>query len=409
MAVTHSNIRHLAVKRFVARSISLAAKPIYNWRVYDSMNIVSISHEGRRLQDSLIGCILGTAVGDAVGLVCEGLTPVRQRRLYGVIDAPQLIGRRGMISDDTEHICLAAEALIASAGDVELFERQLARGLRGWFLAGPAGIGWATLRSCMLLCVGVSPARSGVYSAGNGPAMRSAIFGTAYGSDLGRLVELVRACTRITHTDPKAEAGALAVAVAAAVAALQLPYAEIADIYRERWAQAIALTHPDVRSAAAELTTLLERAIGCVQKGQGTADFVASIDTSHTRGISGYIYRTVPAAIHAWLSHPGNARAAVLEIVHCGGDTDTTGAITGAIVGAGVGRAGIPDDWIASLWEWPHSAEWMAELGEQLSDVVKRGLPQQPPAVPFAACLIRNAIFAVVVIAQALRHFLPPY
>jgi len=373
------------------------------------MNIVSISHEDRRLQDSLNGCILGMAVGDAVGLVCEGLTPARQRKLYSVIDGPRLIGRRGMISDDTEHICLAAEALIASAGDIELFERQLARGLRGWFLAGPAGIGWATLRSCMMLCVGIPPAQSGVYPAGNGPAMRSAILGAAYGSDPGRLVKLVRACTRITHTDPKAEAGALAVAVAAAVAALQLPHTKIADIYRERWAQAIALTHPDVRSAAAELTTLLERAIGCAQKGQGTADFVASIDTSHTRGISGYIYRTVPAAIHAWLSHPGNVRSAVLEVVHCGGDTDTTGAITGAIVGAGVGREGIPDSWIASLWEWPRNAGWMAELGEQLSDVIDKGLLQQPPSVPFAACLIRNAIFAVIVIGQALRHYLPPY
>ena len=61
------------------------------------------------LKQALVGTILGTAVGDAIGLPREGLSPARARRLFG--DPPLrhrfLLGR-GMISDDTEHTCMVA-------------------------------------------------------------------------------------------------------------------------------------------------------------------------------------------------------------------------------------------------------------------------------------------------------------
>src|SRR5205823_1644411 len=52
-------------------------------------------------------------------------------------------------------------------------------------------------------------------SAGNGPAMRSALLGVCLGHDPPRLRAFVRASTRLTHTDPRAERGALLVALAA--------------------------------------------------------------------------------------------------------------------------------------------------------------------------------------------------
>lgn len=164
---------------------------------------------------AIIGCLLGTAVGDAVGLVCEGLPRRRQARMYPNLDGPKLLGRRGMVSDDTEHACLVAQALIDSAGEPEAFGRSLAKRLRRWLLALPAGVGWATLRACLKLCVGVPPDKSGVLSAGNGPAMRSALLGVCFGDEPAQLRALVRASTCITHTDARAEAGALAVALAA--------------------------------------------------------------------------------------------------------------------------------------------------------------------------------------------------
>lgn len=164
-------------------------------------------------ESSIVGCLLGGAVGDALGLPYEGLSPARAARLLGEPDRYRFAFGRGMISDDAEHACLAAQALIESAGDPELFAASLGRRMRRWFLCGPAGIGMATLRACGKLCVGVSPRNSGVFSAGNGPAMRAAIPRAAV-ADLASLRSLVRASTRITHLDPKAEFGAWAVALA---------------------------------------------------------------------------------------------------------------------------------------------------------------------------------------------------
>ena len=142
-------------------------------------------------EQTIIGCLLGTAVGDAVGLACEGLHRRRQGRMFPHLDGPRLLGHHGMVSDDTEHTCLVAQALIESAGDPGLFTRALARRLRWWLLGLPAGVGWATLRATLKLSVGVPPTRSGVRSAGNGPAMRSALLGVCWGHVPARLRALV--------------------------------------------------------------------------------------------------------------------------------------------------------------------------------------------------------------------------
>ena len=127
-------------------------------------------------------CLIGTAVGDALGLPYENLSAERGQRLIGCPDRYRFFLGHGMVSDDTEHACIVAQCLIASVGDDAVFERELAQRLRRWFLLLPAGIGGATFRSCLKLCLGFSPQRSGVFSAGNGPAMRAAILGAASAS-----------------------------------------------------------------------------------------------------------------------------------------------------------------------------------------------------------------------------------
>lgn len=66
--------------------------------------------------------------------------------------------------------------------------------------------------------------------------------------------------------------------------------------------------------------------------------FAASL--GNDQAVSGFVYHTVSVAIHAWLSHPCDFRAAIQAAVACGGDTDTVAAIVGGIVGAGVGKSG---------------------------------------------------------------------
>ena len=57
---------------------------------------------------AVTGCLLGTAVGDALGLACEGLSKARQRRLYPDLAGYHFLFGRGMTSDDTEHTCMLA-------------------------------------------------------------------------------------------------------------------------------------------------------------------------------------------------------------------------------------------------------------------------------------------------------------
>ncbi len=139
----------------------------------------------------LLGCILGTAVGDAIGLPREGVGRRRGERLFGSSPLEhRLILGRGLCSDDTEHTIMVAQALTATGGSPQAFARNFAWRLRWWFLRLPAGVGLGTLRACLKLWVGVKPHRSGVRSAGNGPAMRSALLGLAARNDqhLARLV-----------------------------------------------------------------------------------------------------------------------------------------------------------------------------------------------------------------------------
>ena len=127
------------------------------------------------LYSHILGSLLGTAVGDAAGLRREGLTPQRAQRLYGTDVSPNLLAGLGMCSDDTEHTVMVARALAVSNRDADRFEGMLASQLKRWLMAAPAGVGLATLRACLKLLVGFGPRCSGVFSAGNGPAMRSAL------------------------------------------------------------------------------------------------------------------------------------------------------------------------------------------------------------------------------------------
>jgi len=349
---------------------------------------------------AVIGCLLGTAVGDAVGLAAEGLSPRRQARLFPGLAGPRLLpGGRGMVSDDTEHACLVAQALIESAGDPAAFRLAFARRLRGWLCLVPAGVGWATLRAVFKLCLGVPPARSGVRSAGNGPAMRSALLGVWVGQDPSRLRALVREATRLTHTDPRAEAGALAVAVAAHVAYRHGHGDDLPDVYLR--------TLEAYLPGGDALLPLIRRAVESVQSGETTESFAAAIGAGN--GVSGYVLQTVPVSLHAWLCFPLDLERAVLAAVQCGGDADTTGAIVGAIVGAGVGLDGIPAEWLSALCERPRSVDWLTRLGAQLAAVQAGGPPQRPLGLPLLPLLARNLFFTAAVLAHGLRRLLPPY
>ena len=345
--------------------------------------------------DAVAGSILGCAVGDALGLPYENLSRRRGVRLLGEPTRHRLLFGRGMVSDDTEHTCMVAEALCAAPHDPEAFARDLAGRLRWWLLGAPAGVGFATLRATINLWLGFGPARSGVFSAGNGPAMRAAVLGAAI-DDLALLRRFVEVNTRITHTDPKALHGAFAVALAAWCARRGMH-----GRFFDEWRAAAGIDPAD------EFSGLMNPVEASIAAKEPTATFADA--NGCTKGVSGYVYRTVPACLHAWLSHPTDFRAAVQAVIRLGGDTDTTAAIVGGIVGAGVGRAGIPPEWVAGLWEWPRGVAWVGRLAEACAKALSSGEPiPSPRAIPLVG-LARNAVFLAAVVGHVARRLLPPY
>ena len=294
---------------------------------------------------------------------------------------------------------MTAQALLASGGDPDRFVRSLAWRLRFWLLGLPAGIGMATLRSILRLWLGFGAQRSGVFSAGNGPAMRSPILGVLYRDRPLLCRELVLRSTRLTHTDPKAFHAAWVVARAASEARMHR-----GSVQPETFAAAL---RNELGGGGEELADLLDCAARSVMRREETLDFARSLGLD--RGVSGYSYHTVPVVIHAWLSWPSDYERAVAAVIRCGGDTDTTAAIVGGIVGAAVGPEGIPARWRSGLAEWPCGAAWLERLGIACADMVDGRGPVPPLRFNVPGQCLRNLFFMGVVLFHGFRRLLPPY
>jgi ADP-ribosyl-[dinitrogen reductase] hydrolase len=351
-------------------------------------------------KDRIAGVILGTAVGDALGLPREGLSPRRASRLFGTGRLRhQLVFGRGMVSDDTEHTCMVGQSLLASSGDAEKFDRQLAFRLRWWILGFPAGVGSATARAITKLWCGFPPSRSGIRSAGNGPAMRAALLGICLSDDLDVMQRCVHLSTRLTHTDPRANTGAQLVALAAA---------HVSDLQDQEkfFDRARAI----VAAEDHELQNLLASMRDCLSRRAPAREFAESLGLH--RGVSGYIYHTVPVALYCWLESDGHFRPALESAINLGGDTDTVGAIVGALCGATVGDRGIPEEWLRGLGDWPLSERWMRELASRLGNRFGDRDSSEPALpVPFfwPGQLLRNLVFLNVVLFHGFRRLFPPY
>ena len=349
--------------------------------------------------DAAVGCILGTAVGDALGLPCEGLSRHRQRQLFVSIDQYHMLLGKGLCSDDTEHTCMLAQSLLVSGGNEKVFARDFAWRLRWWLIGLPAGIGLATLRSIFKLWLFLPAQYQGVYSAGNGPAMRSALLGVCFADDEIRLKRFVRISTRLTHLDPKAECGALAIALAARNSTLRQSIDEFIDDFKR-------LTQ-DHGQASQELQTLMVKMYDSVKKGESTEHFVQSLGCH--KGITGYVYHSVPAVLHAWLSYPDDFPHALKAIIRCGGDTDTTAAMLGAIIGSRVGKQGIPKPWLDGLIEWPRTVSWMEILACKVATAIQQEKPTKAHKLSILYLAIRNMGFFLLVLVHGFRRLLPPY
>lgn len=77
---------------------------------------------------------------------------------------------------------------------------------------------------------------------------------------------------------------------------------------------------------------------------------------------SGYVVHSLQTALHDGL-FAESAEEAIVTAVNRGGDTDTIGAVAGAVAGARFGASPLPDRWLAAL----DAAEELESLADQLT------------------------------------------
>ncbi len=169
-----------------------------------------------------------------------------------------------------------------------------------------------------------------------------------------------------------------------------------------------------VRGGAAELDPrlddLLTKIDDHLRRGAAPAELAEALGLR--RGVTGYIYHTVPLVLYCWLRWPGDFRRAVEEVIMLGGDADTTGAILGGIAGATVGVAGIPEQWVNGVLEWPRSVAWMRNLAGRLAGRFSLSgavAASKPLPLFWPGLVLRNLLFLLIVLVHVFRRVLPPY
>ncbi|MDD5747746.1 MAG: ADP-ribosylglycohydrolase family protein [Actinomycetota bacterium] len=296
------------------------------------------------------GTLLGCACGDALGAPVEGMPVTVIREKYGKItDFMDSRFGAGKITDDTQMTVALAQSII----EFGRFERDhAAYKFAKWMENSDKGIkeargaGLACATATRRLYQGGDPDSCGVFSAGCGAAMRTSPVGLRYFFDASQLRKATFLQAMITHTDPQAIAGSLAVAFAVACG--------INDLHTLDRTEFLSSVSSFIRGADEKMA----------EKISGVSDYV---DSSPDEGFGytgngGYVFETVPAAIYAFIRTPYDFEETLVTAVNAGGDTDSIGAIAGAIAGAFNGIRAIPERWKEKV----EGESYLEELAEKL-------------------------------------------
>jgi ADP-ribosylglycohydrolase len=278
-------------------------------------------------------------VGDALGVPVEGFSrdrlrrdPVKDMRGHGSHGQPS-----GFWSDDTS-LMLALLATMRPEPDLDLTARNFIAWLaRGRFTPGgfAFGIGRTTYQAISRLTAGVEPEAAGgqgEWSNGNGSLMR--ILPLAFLGHLSEpdLLQKTHRVSRLTHAHPRSQMACglfvlLARRIVDGLDSAQA-YQEAARAGRQYYDQ------PPFRDELAHHARFLS----------GDLPELAESDINS----SVYVVETLEAA--AWcLLNTKSFEEAVLRAINLGGDTDTTGAVTGGLAGARYGPAAIVEKWLARV------------------------------------------------------------
>jgi ADP-ribosylglycohydrolase len=185
-------------------------------------------------------------------------------------------------------------------------------------------------------------------SYGNGTAMRAAPFGVYFRNDLQSLISICKMDSAITHASDEAEAGSIAIGLAAAYAVNR----EKENLLDELWK---ILPDSKVKSIIYSLDSLID------------SPYITPEQALRVIGTKADVRQTVPAALYCFLKFQTYGEA-VEAAIRAGGDTDTTAAIVGALFAARDGTLNIQDSWISGVEESSRLIELDSQLYNRSND-----------------------------------------
>jgi len=283
------------------------------------------------LEEQFTGCLLGLAVGDALGAPAEFMTREAIQRTFGhlrdMVGGGWLELKPGQATDDTQMMVCLAESLVAkNAFDAD----DMAQRFASWYRRGPRDIGHTTKTALAKIASGVPWQEASQVahrelkgrSASNGGLMRCAPLGLFHWREPDSILQDSATSCRITHWDPRAAyaSSALNLIIAGCLDGLSL---------RQAIEKAIVRIEPYQHEVARALDECLT---GPYDKPE----------------VSGLAVDTLHAACRC-LYQSASFENALEEAVNLGGDTDTVGAVCGAMAGAYYGKGAIPARWLKVL------------------------------------------------------------
>ncbi|MBZ9848356.1 ADP-ribosylglycohydrolase family protein [Mesorhizobium sp. CA14] len=306
--------------------------------------------------DRAMGALIGGALGDALGMPTQLLSPARIAEFYGHVeefvapaaDHPVSKGLpAGAITDDTEQALLLGRILVESGERFDHarwvnalldWEREVkARG--SYDLLGPS-----TKRAIDAINGGVPAEEAGRGGDTNGAAMRIAPVGIMMPPEpLDALVSKVAETCRATHNTSIAIASAAAVAAAVSLGVSGGDWRGASDhaVAAARLGAALGhwVTGGDI---AARIVWAQE-----LVRGKAEKEAIKLIVDLVGTGVASQ--ESVPAAFAVLEVAQGDAWRAAVIGANLGGDTDTIGAIAAGMAGACAGLSKLPQDRIAQL------------------------------------------------------------
>jgi poly(ADP-ribose) glycohydrolase ARH3 len=302
---------------------------------------------GPSVAERFEGCLLGLAVGDALGGRFEGMSAGGVRghcpTVADLMDHPQ---DELWYTDDTQMAIGVAETLAAHG---EIVEEHLCAA----FVANYEpfrGYGWGTRLLLETMQEGrdhraVARQHLPGGSYGNGAAMRVAPVGLVFGDHPERLCEQARRSAMTTHTHPLGVDGARVLALAVGQACRATAFDR--DAFFDRLLRACESEEFRARLGAAARAT--------------TADDLAALGN----GIAAL--DSVPTAIASFALAPYSYEEAIGRVILLGGDTDTMAAMAGALAGAHLGVRALPSRLVDLLEDGPKGRTYIRQLAARLA------------------------------------------